>query len=131
MTRVYVSVIIRNNEGKFLVLRRSQGVRFAPDQWEFVNGSIDTDESAEEAAVREVAEETGMVITEDQLVAGPVHELHDSDGRWVVIPFRVSASGDVRISSEHQSYKWVTEDEIYAIPYVGQDYKVFVESETA
>ncbi|MFW6597474.1 NUDIX hydrolase [Propionibacteriaceae bacterium Y2011] len=43
--------------------------------WVTPGGGIDAGETAEQAAVREVAEETGAVITEDQLI-GPLARRH-------------------------------------------------------
>ena len=127
-TRVYTSVIVRNAHGEFLIVQRVKNARFAPDQWEFINGTIEPHETAEATAVREVFEETGLQLEPEQLVPAPVHELIDTDGRWIVIPFRVEASGDVRISEEHQAYKWVTEEEVLATTYVGDDYRLLLKA---
>lgn len=124
MIRVYVSVIIQNSEKQFLILKRAETARFAPGQWEFVNGTIDGKETAEETAIRELKEETGILTDKNDLKAWPIHELDDSDGHWVVIPFHVLSDREVKLSTEHTNYKWVTEEKLKAIPYVGEDFIV-------
>ena len=52
-----VKVIIENN-GKFLLVRNSYGYK----RWTFVGGGIDKGESSEEAGIREVGEEVGLVL---------------------------------------------------------------------
>lgn len=128
-TRVYVSVIIRNNQGELLIIQRVKDSRFAPSQWEFVNGTIEPGETAEETAVREVLEETGLQLKPEQLIPAPTHELIDTDGRWIVVPFRAETSGNVVISEEHQTYKWITAEDVLITPYVGDDYKKLLELE--
>jgi 8-oxo-dGTP pyrophosphatase MutT (NUDIX family) len=122
-TRIYVSAMLRDDSGKFLILQRRNGARFAPGQWEFISGTPEPHETAEATAVREVAEETGISLAEVELQPLPPCELHDADGRWIVIPYTIhSPSTDVHISHEHQAYRWVAEDELKQIPYVGEDY---------
>jgi len=128
-TRVYVSVLIRNNEDKFLILKRSATTRFAPNQWEFVNGTIELDETAEETAIREIREETGLSLAVTQLKPSSVHEVFDVDGRWIVIPYRAETTGEVIISEEHQTFRWVTEDELVATLNVGDDYQKLLKAD--
>ena len=52
----YVAIIPRMN-GKWLVARHA-----ARDTWDFAGGHIEPGETAEEAALRELYEETGLVV---------------------------------------------------------------------
>lgn len=124
-------MIIRNPEGKILILQRAVTATFAPNQWEFVNGTMDPHETAEETAVRETFEETGLTIRLDDLRPGAVHELTDDDGRWIVIPFWANTdTSNITLSNEHQAYRWVSETELKNIPYVGEDYRVLLSAQT-
>ena len=127
MTRVYVSTIVQNKDGEILILKRVDSARFAPGQWEFVNGTIEGKDSAEDTALRELKEETGLTANIEELVALPVHELDDSDGHWVAIPFWLKSNGPITISDEHTNYKWVSEQELRSTPYVGEEYKALLE----
>ena len=50
-TRMYVSVMMCNSQGEMLILQRSDSARFAPGQWEFINGTPEPHETAEELSV--------------------------------------------------------------------------------
>ena len=52
-------VIIELEDGRIVLIER----RFAPPGWAIPGGFIDVGETAEEAAVREVREETGLDVT--------------------------------------------------------------------
>jgi len=55
---------IRNDEGKILLQKRSA----SKHMWGFPGGALEIGESAEEAAIREVQEETGLRIQVDSLI---------------------------------------------------------------
>lgn len=53
-TRVFACAVIRNQEGEYLLLKRADDSKFAAGEWEFVSGSIEGSETAEDCIVREV-----------------------------------------------------------------------------
>jgi 8-oxo-dGTP diphosphatase len=57
-----IAIAVVEREGRFLAGQRPEGVPLA-GMWEFPGGKILPGESAEEAAVRECLEETGLVVT--------------------------------------------------------------------
>ncbi len=127
-TRAYVSVVIENQEKKFLIVKRVSDTRFAPGQWEFINGSIDTGETAEDTAVREVFEETRIKVSAGNLTAWPVHELTDDDGRWVVIPYNLKViAPEVKLSAEHTECQWLDKETLLQVPHVGVDFRRLLE----
>ena len=69
-----------------LLTRRPGSMRFGPGLWVFPGGRLEPDESAQAAAVRETAEETGIAVDADVLV--PMT-------RWVT-PFGLPARYDAR-----------------------------------
>lgn len=62
---LYVIALIRNPEGKILVTKRSMDKKWAPGSWEIPGGGAAKGETSFEAVRREVLEETGIQITED------------------------------------------------------------------
>ncbi|SPZ44287.1 Phosphatase nudJ [Plesiomonas shigelloides] len=68
MNRPYVGVgvILQRADGKILVGKRSS--KHAP-YWSIPGGHLEAGESFAECAIREVAEETGLVISNPQVIA--------------------------------------------------------------
>ena len=60
MVDIEVALALLERRGRWLVTRRAEGRIFA-GQWEFPGGKIEPGESPEQAAVRELREETGLV----------------------------------------------------------------------
>jgi 8-oxo-dGTP diphosphatase len=98
--------------GAVLYLRRAPGV-FRGGQWELPGGTVEPGEPHETAAVREVAEETGLVVR----VTGERgrHTWMDIGGRQLRIHARVfdaaeDAARDVVIDDgEHDEFTWASD----------------------
>lgn len=108
-----VHTIAQNNEGKFLVLKRAKH-RSSPGKWNCITGFVQERESAEEAALRELKEETNL---EGDLIKTAAPYLKDSkETRWIVIPslVKVKNEKDFKMDEEEsQDYKWIdTSDDI-------------------
>jgi len=102
-------VVVFRDE-KILILERQDGI------WEFPGGSVDWGESPEEAAKREVKEETGLLVgnLEFLTVTSAVYEKEDNftskhEKHSVYIVYRgESTKGEVELSKEHKSSEWVS-----------------------
>lgn len=109
----YVAVkgIIRRNDGKILVLKRSQLDDHKPNVWETPGGGMDAEESPQNALIREISEETGLVVA----VADPfnVFTFKKDTGEFKIgITFICEyLSGEVQLSSEHSEYRWIEPQE--------------------
>ena len=94
---------------RVLALRRAAAVR-CPGAWEVVHGSIEPDERPEEAAVREVREETGLAV--ERLYNVTVHPfyLHRAGVVQLAVVFTafVAEPGDVTLGAEHDAHGWLT-----------------------
>ena len=55
------AVLVRNVQGEILVSQRSFNAPAFPATWQFPGGSVDEGESFVDGAVRELAEETGLI----------------------------------------------------------------------
>ena len=53
-TQVAVKAVIKNNEGKYLIVRQD-------DRWQAVGGRLEKGEKLEEGLRREIEEETGII----------------------------------------------------------------------
>jgi 8-oxo-dGTP diphosphatase len=95
-----------------LLLRRNTRRRTSPNKWQTPSGFMKEGESAEEAVLREVKEETALDGTIKK--SGSAFEVVDEWARWIILPFLVLVkSYKVLIDSrEHSEFKWVKVDEV-------------------
>ncbi len=102
-----VKGIIRRSDGKILVLKRSDKDDHKPGVWETVGGGMDKEESPQEALLREISEETGLIVN----VGSPFNVFafkKDTGELKVGITFLCEyVSGDVTLSDEHIEYVWI------------------------
>lgn len=103
-----VKGIIRDADGKMLVLKRSSADDHKPGVWETVGGGMDREETPQQALAREIAEETGLTVE----VREPfnVFTFKKDTGEFKVgITFLCDyAGGDVTLSDEHTEYRWIS-----------------------
>ncbi|HAA25722.1 MAG TPA: DNA mismatch repair protein MutT [Ruminiclostridium sp.] len=94
------------HEGKFLALHK----RIIEEDWlELPGGRMEFGESAEETVIREVFEETGLIVKPVKLLDtwNSVHEDYQITG---VIYYCIIENGEVRLSDEHDRYEWLKAD---------------------
>jgi dATP pyrophosphohydrolase len=99
-----------------LVLRRASGTR-CTGAWEVVHGHIEPGETAAEAAVREMAEETGLVPTRlfnvSRVEAFYQHRTNEVALVPVFAAF-VDAGAEASLGPEHDAAEWLTADDARA-----------------
>jgi 8-oxo-dGTP diphosphatase len=102
----------RNEDDYILLLKRNAQRRTSPNKWQTPSGFINEGESAEEAILREVKEETALDGTIKK--SGSVFEVIDQWARWIIIPFLILVKSDKVIidTKEHSEFKWIKVDEI-------------------
>jgi type II secretory ATPase GspE/PulE/Tfp pilus assembly ATPase PilB-like protein/8-oxo-dGTP pyrophosphatase MutT (NUDIX family) len=96
------------DEWRILTLQRSQTTR-CPGAWETVHGRIETGEEPEEAALREVQEETGLAVQRLYNVTVQPFYLHHSHTVELAVVFAafVDAGASVTLGEEHSRYEWL------------------------
>jgi 8-oxo-dGTP diphosphatase len=101
-----------DRDDRILLLRRNAQRRTSPNKWQTPSGFMKEGESAEEAVLREVKEETALDGTIKK--SGSAFEVVDEWARWIILPFLVLVkSYKVLIDSrEHSEFKWVNVDEV-------------------
>jgi mutator protein MutT len=108
--QVAVKAVIKNDNGKFLIVRQGE-------RWQAVGGRLEKGETLEEGLRREVHEETGItdleigkVIHVDEWFAKPEGEL-----KHIVALFFLCNASPTKITlspKEHEAYAWVASDEL-------------------
>lgn len=109
--RLSVKIVVRDETGRCLLLKRSMTSGGNPGKWEFPGGKIDPGESLDQALLREVAEETGLTISIQGVAGTAESELPTAKVVYLILEGRVE-SGQVRLSSEHDDYVWVDREEL-------------------
>jgi 8-oxo-dGTP pyrophosphatase MutT (NUDIX family) len=106
---VSAKVVVYNSEGLVLVLQPS----YKPG-WHFPGGIVDTLESPQQAAIREVKEEIGVELTSDMLQFAGVRygttQSKSKDYLHIVFTCRLPAAQTARVhivDDENEDLRWV------------------------
>ncbi len=97
-------------DGTYLFLRRSESVENGGDElWDIPGGRIHDDEGLSDALSREVSEETGLKLAQTpELLGAQDIFVVAKDLHVVRLTYKAAAQGEVRLSSEHDEYAWLT-----------------------
>jgi len=106
-------VLIRG--AKILILRRADKFvkRTSPWEWDLPGGHIEPSETPGEALSREAMEEVNLDL-------GALTEVHT--GSRTTFFYCTEWTGNIRLSHEHQDYRWISPDDIGDY-YIGRDYR--------
>ena len=119
-----VRVIVRNDDGKILMVRQDHPERTV---WMVPGGGIEEGETAAEAVVREMKEETGLDVTVGPMIFH-VEEVSEQRGQRFVNFFLADVSGgqlrlgsDPEFDAQHQvlsDLRFFSREEIGKLPHV-------------
>jgi 8-oxo-dGTP diphosphatase len=97
-------------DGRMLLLQRPTGT------WEPPAGRLGSGEGFEDGAVRELYEETGLLVAPQRILATWVGEAPSGNLLAAVTFIGRMRDREVHLSHEHLGYRWVTLDEWLALP---------------
>jgi 8-oxo-dGTP diphosphatase len=106
------------HEGRFLAMHRSDGKN---DSLDLPGGRMEFGETAEETVIREVMEETGLIIKPIRVLDTWNSIIREDYQITGIIYLSSLEGGDVRLSAEHDRYEWLGANAI------GRLYRVFRE----
>jgi 8-oxo-dGTP diphosphatase len=110
-----ISAAIIVSDDRVLMIRRRVGE--GDLLWQFPAGAIETGESAEDAAVRETLEETGLSVKAIRLIG---ERMHPKTGRAMSYTACEVVDGEARVADDEELdlVAWVTHEEIPTlVPY--------------
>lgn len=97
-----------------LALRRAAGTR-CTGAWEVVHGRLEPGERPEDAALREVREETGLGVERLYNITCQPFYLHRLSTVQVAVVFVAFVpAGAVQLGPEHDRFEWLSPDEAMA-----------------
>jgi len=106
-TKTYVNVIVEFNK-QILVLQRAYYMKRFKGEWGIPGGSVEvSDKSINDAAVRELIEETGIHISPDTLKYFRKIE-HENGNISHILVCNLKTEPEIYISREHIKYSWVS-----------------------
>lgn len=114
--------LIRRGE-TYLVTLRSESNDFMPLKWDLPGGTVEGDETLEQALVREVKEETSLLVTAGRLIHAYTNVAGYPQRLTVQCVFLCGDPGDevTLAADEHVDYRWLPRREMEtldAIPFL-------------
>ena len=102
----------------WLVVRRAAGHAYA-GQWRMVGGKIEPGETAWQAALRELAEETGFAARSGLTAFWALPSVNTfyewtRDTVALIPAFAAEVTGDPQLDGEHDAFEWLPADEAAA-----------------
>jgi 8-oxo-dGTP pyrophosphatase MutT (NUDIX family) len=116
MIQAYIYRGRDDGQTEFLLLQRAATERLYPGMWQMVTGRIVDGETAIEAAKREILEETGLRadrLTVVPYIATFYFPPDDSIHHVPVFATEAQATEEIRLSSEHQEFTWLSFSEAW------------------
>ena len=126
--QVGVKALLRNKEGKYLLIRRSsEKYPEVGARWDIVGGRINPGETLLENLKREIKEEINLELkSEPKLVAA--QDILRIEGRHVVrLTFIGEIEGEPKLDDDHTEFKWFAAEEIKKLENLDIYFKELIE----
>lgn len=104
-----VTALLRDHDGRVLVVRRGAGSRAYQGHWQFPEGKVELGEVPVTALRREVREEVALRVRQPRLL-GVTHTVGEHGGEWLEIVrliYGATARGVVRLGDGHAGFRWL------------------------
>ncbi len=119
--QVGVKAFLKNPQGNYLLMRRSDIEKRGKQKWDIPGGRMEAGATVLDNLAREIMEETGLVMTSEPSFFD-LQDLIWPDGRHVVRLLYVGTiDGTPVLSFEHTEYKWFTVEEMLQLTEVEFD----------
>lgn len=108
---LYVDIWVMNEKSQVLLTLRSKNKETSPNMWENTGGSVWANEKVSQAAVRELDEETGIKIREQQLVELALRVYDNTISHIFLV--KLDKTPVIKLNpTETIDYKWVSLDTV-------------------
>ena len=103
-------IVIHDGNGLYLLLKRSKSSGWNSGKWELPGGKLEKGEGFEQALLREVKEETGLMISLERALGIAESELPSMHVVHLIMKGKAYTTG-ILLSSEHEEYSWIGYDD--------------------
>ena len=118
---VAVAAVIRDADGRYLVVKRSEREIAFPGKWAFPGGKVEGDQTIEQALTDEVREEVGLSLRPGKILLKESVFVRPDDQTVKVFSYLCMAEpGEVELDQhDFSEYRWVTVTELNELDHVG------------
>lgn len=115
MAKIVAKALVRNSKGLYLVLYRGNTHPLFPGHTDFPGGEVEPKETPEAAVMREIQEETGLLVDSKKLKK--LFTKQYQQATHVLFEVKLTEpDAKVALSWEHKSYRWITPEELKSLP---------------
>ncbi|MDD3084165.1 MAG: NUDIX domain-containing protein [Candidatus ainarchaeum sp.] len=109
-----VEAIIKDEDDKILLLKRSKKNTFFKEMWQLAGGKVEFGENINDALKREIFEETGCDCSQSKLekVFSFYEKFNGFKGTLFLMVFSCKIEGKPKMSKDHIEYNFFSLDEI-------------------
>ena len=142
--RIAITCIIYNDQGKYLVTKRSPNKKVHPNKWTVPGGGLNTNDytsraqthgnagwygAVEEALLREVREEVGVEIGKAKYLLDLTFIRPDGIPVLVLSYYAPYVFGEVKLDEDAVEYRWVSLEEAKGLDLIAGIYEELEEVE--
>lgn len=115
MTKIVAKALVRSSEGLCLVLHRGNTHPRFPGHIDFPGGEVEPKETLEAVVMREIQEETGLLVDPKKLKK--LFTKQYQQATHVLFEAKLTEpDAKVALSWEHKSYRWIAPEELKRLP---------------
>ena len=115
MVKVVAKALVRNSEGLYLVLYRSNTHPLFPGHIDFPGGDVESEEIPEAAVAREIQEETGLSVNPNKL-RKLFTKQYQQTTHMLFEAKLAEPDAKIALSWEHKDYRWIAPEELKSLP---------------
>lgn len=113
MIKIVSKALIKNKNGKYLLLYRGDTHPNFPGHLDLPGGEVESEETSKTATAREVQEETGICIYPNDLKKLFIKQYKNTKHvLFETVIDKTEADISVKLSWEHKKYRWMTLSEL-------------------
>ncbi len=119
---VAVVAVIRNREGKILVLKRHPREVAYPNKYTFPGGKVEGNDTVEQTLIKEVKEEAGLTLRPGKILLKDKSFIRPDGQTAKVWSYLCEVGDDTQVvidKNDFTDYRWITSEDLRTLEHVG------------